>query len=359
MAKTSENLQTLATAKANIKSAIEAKGQDLTNVPFTKYGEKISAISGGAGGECDLIDVFELPTENVDESKVYRIKANNAVDLWFYIGEEKVKIVDVVVQQGGVAKTYYVDSIDDVTEPKITDFENDVLYIYIIKDTFTSYIFIDETTYETLAGFMGVPDNGIVANPSDITSFGMYTVVRASDTIGVPEMSENKHIYTYNGIQWVNTAGQKDIIDMASFFNSKLLKNVVNDILDIEIEHNETIPFEKLIVPVCDTSYMKEYTQVDLSSFRDITSKSILKEVIIDVQVADTPGFSLFVWCNALEIINFRGCTKVPEIQLDMEQLPSNFKVFVPDKLYDEWIASRRAQHYVDHIYKLSDMQQS
>lgn len=49
MATISENLQTLQTAKQNIKSAIEAKGQDLSNVPFTQYADKISAIETGGG----------------------------------------------------------------------------------------------------------------------------------------------------------------------------------------------------------------------------------------------------------------------------------------------------------------------
>lgn len=45
----SENLKTLAETKQNIKLAIEAKGQDLTNVPFTQYAEKIEAIQTGGG----------------------------------------------------------------------------------------------------------------------------------------------------------------------------------------------------------------------------------------------------------------------------------------------------------------------
>ena len=47
MATISENLQTLNEAKLAIKTAIEAKGQNLTDVPFTDYAEKITAIVGG------------------------------------------------------------------------------------------------------------------------------------------------------------------------------------------------------------------------------------------------------------------------------------------------------------------------
>jgi hypothetical protein len=51
MATMEENLIALNEAKANIKSAIESKGQDLTNVPFTQYADKINAISGGGNDD--------------------------------------------------------------------------------------------------------------------------------------------------------------------------------------------------------------------------------------------------------------------------------------------------------------------
>ena len=45
MSTIAENLLALQQTKANIKTAIESKGQDLTNVPFTEYAEKINLIS--------------------------------------------------------------------------------------------------------------------------------------------------------------------------------------------------------------------------------------------------------------------------------------------------------------------------
>lgn len=49
MATIAENLLELQQTKANIKTAIEGKGQDLTDVPFTQYANKISAIQTGGG----------------------------------------------------------------------------------------------------------------------------------------------------------------------------------------------------------------------------------------------------------------------------------------------------------------------
>lgn len=58
MANISENLQTLNEAKLAIKTAIENKGQDLTNVPFTQYAEKIAAIESGTSSAYTISDML-------------------------------------------------------------------------------------------------------------------------------------------------------------------------------------------------------------------------------------------------------------------------------------------------------------
>jgi hypothetical protein len=45
-----DKLTELQATKTAIKTAIEGKGQDLTDIPFTRYAEKITAIEGGGGG---------------------------------------------------------------------------------------------------------------------------------------------------------------------------------------------------------------------------------------------------------------------------------------------------------------------
>lgn len=58
MATIAENLLALNEAKQAIKTAIEEKGQDLTNVPFTEYAGKIAEIAGG-GTIKQFIDTFK------------------------------------------------------------------------------------------------------------------------------------------------------------------------------------------------------------------------------------------------------------------------------------------------------------
>ena len=50
MATIAENLLSLNETKQAIKTSIEGKGQDLTDIPFTRYAEKITAIESGGGG---------------------------------------------------------------------------------------------------------------------------------------------------------------------------------------------------------------------------------------------------------------------------------------------------------------------
>ena len=54
MATIAENLLALQQVKTDIKTAIEGKGQDLTNVPFTEYAEKINLIGGADVSETNI-----------------------------------------------------------------------------------------------------------------------------------------------------------------------------------------------------------------------------------------------------------------------------------------------------------------
>jgi hypothetical protein len=94
MATISENLEVLKTAKTNIKNAIEGKGQDLTNVPFTQYGEKIAEMQTSENLDTELNEQDTLLAElesSVGElqEKPYdmlqaRVDATNSCKNMFY-----------------------------------------------------------------------------------------------------------------------------------------------------------------------------------------------------------------------------------------------------------------------------------
>ena len=61
MATIAENLQTIQNIKQDIKTAIENKGVDMTNTPFTEYSTKIDEISSES--------IFE--TINITQNGIY------------------------------------------------------------------------------------------------------------------------------------------------------------------------------------------------------------------------------------------------------------------------------------------------
>ena len=225
MATISENLQTLATAKANIKSAIESKGQDLTNVPFTEYAGKISAIeSGGSSVECDLVDVTQL-SGNVQDDKIYRIAGQSGDYYVSFVGTaggdtaQVTTLSDFLTMLGvsvSIKDEISVNGIDGVTEPILSD-ENG-LFIYTDTSTYIGYVFGDfEGTgvvgkmtisdfvnmMNTLTGgnYPTLTDNGSKEDVSDITEDGVF-YIGGKTIIGVPNANNNKNIMQYDGTEW-------------------------------------------------------------------------------------------------------------------------------------------------------------
>ena len=69
-----DNLNTIESVKADIKSAIEAKGVDMTGISFAGYASKIGEISGGGG-------VNPSGTLNISENGVYNVYSYASVSV--------------------------------------------------------------------------------------------------------------------------------------------------------------------------------------------------------------------------------------------------------------------------------------
>ena len=60
--------------------------------------------------------------------------------------------------------------------------------------------------------------------------------------------------------------------------------------------------------------------------------------------------------CNAT-IFDFSDCTSIPRIGSgSISSMMEDYSIYVPDELYDEWIADSKWSNYADHIFKASEM---
>ena len=184
---TADKLNRLTETKNAIKTAITAKGGTVNDaMPFREYANAIMGIpQEGGGGGSGIIDVTELPKENIDENAVYRVTESykaTADDLFLVMPDEETG--ETLVQQsllerlGEALKLYVVDELP--ADMKITDIENgEELYIYLLRTDGIGYvnvlqfgavlpigvIFFDEE------GF----DKGITDNVYAETEMGVYS----------------------------------------------------------------------------------------------------------------------------------------------------------------------------------------
>ena len=105
MSTIAENLLALQQAKNDIKSAIESKGQDLTDVPFTEYGNKIGEMSASENldtelGEQDaLLAELESQVNELSDKPMDKLqwKCDNLKNLRYEFENCEVESVDEVL----------------------------------------------------------------------------------------------------------------------------------------------------------------------------------------------------------------------------------------------------------------------
>lgn len=192
-----------ANAEVNVPIDVEIQGYNVESViseDGTTQTLKITTGTGESTGGGDLIDVDELPTENVEDDKVYRVDKIVGEYVYGWPKEGPTPL-------GGLYTEIFVDDIDSVTNPKVSDMENYSLVVYTDTRTYTGYIFIDEAgTRASLAEMFGLDaskNHGLLYDDfSTITDAGVYYVVYANSTIGVPMISTNKEIMEYVKGEW-------------------------------------------------------------------------------------------------------------------------------------------------------------
>ena len=110
MATIIENLQILNEAKVAIKVAIENKGQDLTDVPFTQYAEKIDNIQAGNEAIIKPITITENGTYTAEDCDGYSPVTVEVQE------KNQHEVVKMIVDAVGNANNFFLNSkLEDMT----------------------------------------------------------------------------------------------------------------------------------------------------------------------------------------------------------------------------------------------------
>ena len=195
MATISQNLEALQTAKANIKMAIEKKGQDLTNVPFTQYGEKIEEIQTGGGSSQPVLQSKSV--QPIEEAQ--RITADEDFD-----GLDTVEVGAIPSNYVGsqVSRqdiTTYEISVEDRTIPAETFLIGDQIIKGVVLDKKTVIPSKEKQTVKSDADGIeevlveAIPDEYIIPDGTLIVDEnGSYDVTdKKSVEVNVPSKEFN------------------------------------------------------------------------------------------------------------------------------------------------------------------------
>lgn len=206
-----------------------------TDKQYYEYNDKTGAWDELDSGDMLMSQVDMLPTESVNDNKVYCVKneieaktgiyvVQNAGQAGFYVDA----LLDMMISmEGGTAITehYVVDELP--ANPTITAVDQTTLtvstHIYILNGSGEApVVSMDGTTYmpfsDYFAGILGsIGDyKGVITNDTEATEKGYYTIMRdysVNYTYGIPNDGDNKTIMVYRNGTWVRFVEETIVVD--------------------------------------------------------------------------------------------------------------------------------------------------
>lgn len=148
-------------------------------------------ILGSGGNGSGIIDVTELPTENIDENAIYRVTGSFVArkPRILYIAENNFISLTGMILSGGAPQppNYYL--VDELSDLILTDLNMGVVHIYILKDTGIAYVNLSDIGIITLGlalfgqeGFdKGKLDLALMLQGTGGITDGIYTTFYVED----------------------------------------------------------------------------------------------------------------------------------------------------------------------------------
>lgn len=159
------------------------------------FDEVVVAVAGGGSG--DIVDVTELPTENIDENAVYRVTTDFAPSI--YLVMPSMGVTNFVEYYAGMGMTLLVNLVDELPETLTPpDMSTMTMSLYVIRQTGIVYMSQDGQTAVTLGDSIGVPNKGWVTNIDELDATNPehtgFCCIRGSTSIS---------LYTRSNGEWV------------------------------------------------------------------------------------------------------------------------------------------------------------
>ena len=268
----------------------------------------------------DIVDVSELPTENIDEGKIYRVKKESEPEIWMYESSQGVLSLDSVLSQFNTVphvSIYVVDTLPEVMEP--SDLATSI-HCYVLESTGVAYVNQvigngASTIVKTFGQYfgMGMQDAGWADSidniPGDyVCSAGTYYafVVRgkSSTTYGIPDEANNKTVMEHNGSEWVecgSLTGIIPVIDVLELPTENINENALYrvksaDFLSLK-SNGETERFVERLQSLgvsCSVSVVETLPEPPVISSMDKMLCYVLAETGVGYTALDNTGYKTF-----------------------------------------------------------------
>lgn len=204
-----------------IADAIRAKKGTTETINAQDFATEI--VNLPSGGNSNVIEVSELPTENIDESKIYIVNELVNAQVYYFDGEKYCTLFAVILDIVGVTPTinhYVVNELP--TNAEITDLQT--------FSTVNCYIF-DNVAYvygNAGAGNMWLTVSAIFAQMGNTTEDKgrVYDLTNTSVEVGLYVYYEDKQMgvtqnngaYVWNGDEWFKASNE-------NIFRNNLVKH--------------------------------------------------------------------------------------------------------------------------------------
>ena len=169
-------------------------------------------LTFGGGGGSGIIDVTELPTENIEQDKIYRVTKQNPSEVYWYVRANGTtstaeEMCDVLMGAGEYLKGIYhvfdelpentPENMDILNEFGTADWVNKTVNVAVLKETGEMFIYKNGSGWDSMsartASFGFGEFKGLISSIDEITEDGQYTIIGEPTTevsYGIPDATK-------------------------------------------------------------------------------------------------------------------------------------------------------------------------